>query len=98
LLYLLIKTENIEMGDSTIKSIVDSHNELAKILLLRNTLLSEELLDSAKNSATSWILLYELYAGNQISENIFSDKLNINKNLNMYQYFKNSNVHFVLKE
>ncbi|MEA5004420.1 MAG: hypothetical protein VB081_13120, partial [Christensenella sp.] len=96
LLYLLIKTENIEMGDSTIKSIVDSHNELAKILLLRNTLLSEELLDSAKNSATSWILLYELYAEDQINEDVFVSKLNINKNLNMYQRLKSNNVHFVL--
>lgn len=94
LLYLLIQTENIEKGDSVASLIANSHNELAKLFLLRKDLLSEELLSHISAEATSWILLYELYASDYIGESNFVERLNINKNLGMYQYFKSNNLHF----
>lgn len=94
LLFLLIQTNNIEKGDSVASQVVNSRNELAQLLLLRKNLLSEELLPRIISEARSWILLYELYASNHISESDFVDRLNINKNRNMYRYLKRNNLHF----
>lgn len=94
LFYLLIKTDKITKGDSTVSLIADSHNELAQVLLLQKNLLSKDLLDNICDKATSWILLYELYASEHISEESFKKKLHLNKNLKMYQYFKNNHLHF----
>jgi hypothetical protein len=94
LLYLLIQTGNIVKGDNTTFVIAHSHNELAQLLLLRKELLSEESLSHMCAEATSWILLYELYAVGEINERDFAEKLGLNKNLRMYQNFKNNNLHF----
>lgn len=94
LLYLLIETENIQIEDSIIQEIANSKNELANIILLRRDLLKEENLARLIDDSKSWILLYELYASNHIDEVTFVSKLNINKNLEMYQYLKENNIHF----
>lgn len=94
LLYLLIQTENIADNFQLITKIANSTNELAQILLLKTGLLSAELIDKIILSATSWILLYELYAENRINEDDFISRLSLNKNIEMYQYLKQNNVHF----
>lgn len=94
LLYLLIQTGNVNKGDAVTLSVANSHNELAQLLLVRKALMSEESLLYICANATSWILLYELYAADSISEMDFTEKLSINKDLSMYQYFKNNNLHF----
>jgi hypothetical protein len=68
LLYLLIETGNIEKGDSVVNILKDNQNELAHIMLLRKDLLTDEFLEDIKLRASSWILLYELYVFNKISE------------------------------
>ncbi len=94
LLYLLIQTGNVNKGDEIVSLIVKSHNELAQIMLLRKSLLLEDHLSLIRSEAKSWILLYELYAANNIDENNFIAKLNINKNLTMYNHFKSKGLHF----
>lgn len=94
LLYLLIETNNIQIDDSLIHQIVDSKNELAHIMLLRNELLGEDKIAQIISSAFSWILIYELYVSEHITEEELKLKLNLNKNLQMYKYLKQNNVHF----
>ena len=94
LLYVLIETNNIHIDDPLVQQIVDSKNELAQIILLRKELLGEEKIAQICSNAVSWILLYELYASGFIAEEVFTSELNLNKNLHMYQYLKENNVHF----
>ena len=94
LLYLLIETNNIQIDDSLIQRIVNSKNELAHIIILRKELLREEKIALVCSNAFSWILIYELYVSGYITEEVFISKLNLNKNLHMYQYFKQNNIHF----
>lgn len=94
LLYLLVETTSIQADSPILKIIVDTKNELAKVLLLCKGLFSEELLSQVSESASSWMLLYELYAANHISKEEFCQKLNISKNLRMYERFKNKSIHF----
>ena len=93
LLYFLIETNSIQIDDSLIHQIVDSKNEIAHIMLLRNELLGEDKIAQIISSAFSWILIYELYVSEHITEEL-KLKLNLNKNLQMYKYLKQNNVHF----
>ena len=96
LLFLLTETGNIQVGDSAVEQIVNSNIELAQVLLFRKALLTEKLLDALKRKATSWILLYELYAADHIDEDTFTDMMGVQKNLPMYQRLKHKSVHFCL--
>lgn len=94
LLYLLIETGNIQIDEVVVHQIVESKNELAKIILIRKDLLGEEKIAQVSRNAFSWILIDELYVSGYINEEVFISKLNLNKNLCMYQYLKQNNVHF----
>lgn len=94
LLYLLIETENLCSGDSIINNIFECKNELAKIILLRKGFFEEEAISQLSNLARSWILLYELYADDHLTETDFQMRLHLNKNLDMYKKLKNKNIHF----
>ena len=94
LLYLLIELKHIELGNELIQKIVDSKNELAKTILLRSQQINQQNIEKVTANATSWILLYELYASNKIEEGEFISQLNINRNKEMYRYFKRNNIHF----
>lgn len=96
LLYLLIETTNFENDNPLIQKIIDSRNELAHIILLRKGMILESSLSRVIRNATSWILLYELYATNSIDESAFITKLHLNKNLDLYKYLKLNNVHFCI--
>jgi len=95
LLYLLIETKNITQGDAVLQKIINGQNELAWIVLLRANLLTNEGKTQIVGKATSWILLYELYSEDLITIDTFVSKLNLNKNLGMYKYFKKKHIHFV---
>ena len=95
LLYLLIETRGIEQCDPLIADILANGPELALVLLLRRELLTPEQISTVKVCAGSWLLLYELYVAEVISEDEFSDRLNLSKNLPMYQKFKRDSIHFV---
>lgn len=97
LLYLLLETENIKNDDSIILEVAESDNDLAQILLLNNEMFDATSVTIIKEKASSWILLYELYALNHIDEAEFKSKLNLNKNINMYKHFKNEGIHFIKK-
>lgn len=77
------------------KDIVATNNELAHVMLLVKDLLDKDNLLNIKIKAKSWILLYELFANNIILEDEFIQKLNLNKNVNMYQKLKANDIHFV---
>ena len=94
LLFLLIETSSIRQDNGIILKIINSKNELAHIVLLRNDLLNKDKIDLLKKSASSWILLYELYASQHLEEEELKSKLNIKKNIKMYQYLKQNNIHF----
>lgn len=94
LLYLLIQTESITKDSPIVSLVASSNNELAQLLLLQKALLTEELLTNISARAVSWILLYELFASNYISESTFKDRLNLRYNLSMYKDFSNHHFHF----
>ena len=96
LLYLLIKTDNLESGNPIIDSIVGTQNELAYLVLLHNNLLDDQQKDTIKQKAHSWILLYEMYSNDMLSETEFFEKLSIHKNGNMYRKFKTNGIHFIV--
>lgn len=94
MLYLLIETSNIQIDELLLNNIVESKNELAKIILIRKGLLKQEKIAQVSCNGFSWILIYELYVADYINEEVLISKLNLNKNLHMYQYLKQNNVHF----
>lgn len=94
LLYVLIETKNINQEDNLIQSLINSNNELAKILLLRKKLVKQEDINKIKERAYSWILNYELYVDNYIDENEFFEKVLINKNKDMYKKMKEKEIYF----
>lgn len=93
LLYLLIKTANVNQG--VIDEVLQTKNELAKLMLLQYNLLSDSEIDSLLTTSKSWILLYELYSKNLLSKSDFASKLNLSKNLKFYKKLKDNNVHFI---
>lgn len=95
LLFLLIETGSMKKGDSIIQDALTQGQELSHVILLRRDLLTEEEISAVKEHATSWLLLYELYAADIITEEDFVSRLNLNKNLPMYQKFKHHKIHFV---
>lgn len=94
LLYVLIETNRISINDDIISKIVSSDNDLAKIMLLRKDLLLDEFIYSIANSAKSWILCYELYCVDKLTESDFHTKLGIVQNKDMYERLKKENLHF----
>lgn len=94
LLYLLIETGTLCDDGSLVNCIIESKNELAKIILLQKGLLSTELIARLSESATSWLLLYELYANGYLAEADFQARLHLDKNLAMYQKLKRKSIHF----
>lgn len=96
LLYLLIETENINRGDKIIGEIVGTSNELAHSLLLNRNLLKDDQIEEICDKAESWLLLYELYKGDKISQEGFIEKLGIERNRSMYEKFYEKNIHFII--
>lgn len=94
LLYILIEAQALVPNDSAINKIIESQNELAQIMLLRKNFLSDAQKQTISEKAHSWILLYELFSNDIISEESLVRKLNLNKNLNMYRKMKDNDVHF----
>ncbi len=98
LLYVLIRFKRIKKSNKIIDKILSSDNELAKILLLESKLLNTKRIEIVKSQASSWILLYQLYAKDTISEEEFANRLNLNKNKDMYKKFKTDEISFVTLE
>lgn len=94
LLYVLIETNRIHINDEIISKIVSSDNDLAKIMLLRKQLLSDEFMHHVSASAKSWILCYELYCSDLITESDFNSRLGIVHNKDMYIHLKTKQLHF----
>lgn len=94
LLYLLLETGNLNDDNSIIDSILESTNELAQIVLLQKGYLTAPSISQLCNTANSWILLYELYANDHLTEDVFKARLHINKNLDMYKQLKRRGIHF----
>ena len=67
---------------------------LAQVMLLRKGFISQDLKQTMKSSSTSWILNYELFSENIITEDEFKEKLTIHQNLNMYNKLKQKGIHF----
>jgi len=97
LLFLLTETGNIQAGDAIVDKVVNSKIELAQLLLFRKNLITAEQTEVLKQKAASWILLYEFYAEEHISEDTFIERLGVQKNLLMYQKFKRNSIHFCLQ-
>lgn len=92
LLYLLIETNNINKDEDVVNIILDSNNELAKIMILRTELTSNY--NKIKQNAKSWILNYELFAKDLIGIEELCDRISLDKNTNMYKHLKRENLHF----
>lgn len=92
LLYLLIKTGNIIVDEKIINELLETKNELAITMILCSGLTIK--IDKIKDRANSWILNYELYVRDELDENEFKNKLNLNNNLRFYKKIKEKDLHF----
>lgn len=97
LLYLLIKTKNISLGDPIITSILNEQNELAYLILLEFDLLDSNQKETIKQKSTSWIALYEFFANDLITQDELENKLALSKNIKLYKFLKYNNIHFIKK-
>lgn len=90
LLYLIKSIGIKTLEENIIKNIIKSENELAIIILLHefDNCLNEDNKNNIKESASSWILLYQLYFKDYINKSEFKDKSGINKNINFYSRIK----------
>ena len=95
LIYLLEETGNLKKDSLLVERVVNTQNELAHLILLHNDLVNEDQEKAIKLKSESWILVYELFARELISENEFVGRLNVRKNLKMYQHLKKSGIHFI---
>lgn len=95
LIFLLVQTGNLEAGSQLIEDIIRTQNELAHLILLHNALLNENQIETIKGKSCSWILLYELFSRNLLNEEEFINRLNIQKNMSMYDKFKDKQIHFI---
>lgn len=94
ILFLLIEIDSIQSKELLVQQIISGTNDLAKIILLRKGILVKEEIDEICSNALSWILVYELYSYGYIDDSLLMSKLNLNKNLEMYQFLKQNDVHF----
>lgn len=94
LLYLLFKMGHIQQHDEIVDLIVGSQNELAQTMLLRAGLLAPDAINKLVQQSISWILRYELYAISAINETEFTTSLGVDKQKEMYNYFKHKSIHF----
>lgn len=95
LLYLLVETGNIQSDSQIIEHVVKTQNELAHLILLNNALINDQQKAVINHKAKSWFLLYELFSQNLITREEFVERLGIRHNLNMYQKFKDKQIHFI---
>lgn len=93
ILYVLIETNNIKYEYEIIENILDSNNELAKLLLLRKELLKPEQIEKLKCDADSWILNYELFVSGYKTEDEFFKRMGVKNNIEFYNYLKKNEVH-----
>lgn len=98
LLYLLIKTKNIALGDPIITSILNEENELAHLLLLTFNLLDDYQKTIIKQKSNSWIALYELFANDIISQDELVNRLGLERNLSLYEFLKKKDMHFIKEQ
>ena len=95
LIYLLEETGNLKKDSLLVERVVNTQNELAHLILLHNDLVNEDQEKAIKLKSESWILVYELFARERSSENEVVGRLNVRKNLKMYQHLKKSGIHFI---
>lgn len=92
LLYVLIETNNVDIDDKVVKEILNTDNELAHLMIVRKGLTTHE--NMRNLNSKSWILNYELYASDVISEEELFDRLILNKNKECYKKIKDKKIHF----
>ena len=96
LLYLRKQISNRRLYAKISKLIVESNNDLAKILVLEEykSSLSNKAVETIINNANSWLLCYHLFYKNYITKAEFSDKSHVTKNLPFYAKLKHENFSF----
>ncbi|WP_270641987.1 RNA-directed DNA polymerase, partial [Paraclostridium sordellii] len=101
-IWLLYLSKNLginHLDNSIVKKIITSKNELAIIILMYEF---EESISSDNEqiyieTASSWILLYELFLTNKISKGKLKNRLHLNNNLNFYNQLKRKKFSFYNK-
>lgn len=94
LAYLLSERKLFKNNKTTVKMIIESNNELAKLILYRGGLLCDEDIKIICETSVSWIMLYELFCDERISEDEIKAKLNLDKNVRYYRKLKSEGIHF----
>jgi len=97
LLYLLKNLGQYTLDNELINLLINSKNDIAIIILIEEykKCLSSEMMNLCIQNAESWILLYQLYLRNLISDNTFETKFK--HNLSIYKKLKYKNFTFYKK-
>lgn len=94
LTYVLIETDSITLDDEVVGKIIEGNNELAILMLIRKQKISNNNLQFISQKSFSWLLNYELYAHDILNIDQISERLNLNRNKEMYKKMKENDVHF----
>lgn len=96
LLYMRRKITRKRLSAKVIAKIVESNNELAKLILIEEykSSLSQSSKQKIINNASSWLLCYQLFYNNLIDKESFSEKSHIKKNLAFYSQLKRNHFSF----
>lgn len=74
--------------------IINSNNELLKLLCLNSNLLTEEMQNTLIQQNNSWLLSYELYNQDLITEEQFRSDTNITRNISLYNTMRYKDITF----
>lgn len=94
LIYVLLERCYLMIKQELIVAILNSSNELAQIMIYNKELINTSDIKKLENKATSWLLLYEMYKDDDITELTLKEKLKINKNIVYYRKFKEQRIKF----
>lgn len=99
LLYLRKKVSRIRLPAKLLHKIIDSNNDLAKVILVEEfySNLSTNMRNKIIDTASSWLLCYQLFYHDYINKATFSSKSHITKNLAFYSTLKRNQFSFYKK-
>ena len=95
LTYTLLELDQLKDDEKLIEEIITYGHELSCIILLKYNVLNDNKKIKISKISSSWIALYELFYEDVIDKKIFCSKLNLNKNIGVYNSFKLNKINFV---
>lgn len=95
LTYMLLELDQLKDDKKLIEEIIRYGHELSLIILLKYKVLNNDQKIKISEISSSWIALYELFYEDIIDKKFFCSKLNLKKNIGIYNNFKLNKINFI---